>query len=185
MFMGNIGQKIVVFGSPGSGKTYFCKKMASRLGIECFHLDDIFWQENWNRLDTEVFRSKVNNILDGECWIIDGNFVRYISIDLRAQRADTVIFIDAPVVLCLYRAIKRALQLLFFSNAENTLPANVVNGYKKGTTKIFSDFWWFLRFIFMFPVRDGRDIRNRLKKYANVIILKDSESDRFLDALSA
>lgn len=43
----------------------------------------------------------------GDRWIIDGNYGG--TLDLRVKEADTVVFLDLPRTLCLYRIVKRAL----------------------------------------------------------------------------
>jgi len=47
-------------------------------------------------------------IVNKEEWIIDGNYGG--TIDIRLQAADTIIFLDIPRTICVYRAFKRMIQ---------------------------------------------------------------------------
>lgn len=87
----SLGKRILVLGSSGSGKTYFSKKLAQKLGYKNYHLDDIFWGRNWQPINEDLFLQKLSTILNYDSWIIDGNYLRYLPI--RVSYADTVIFI--------------------------------------------------------------------------------------------
>jgi len=47
-------------------------------------------------------------LVSKEEWIIDGNYGR--TMDIRLRKADTIIYLDYPTYLCLFRAIKRRIQ---------------------------------------------------------------------------
>src|SRR5699024_11131736 len=47
-------------------------------------------------------------LVNKEEWIIDGNYGG--TIDIRLQAADTIIFLDIPRTICVYRAFKRMIQ---------------------------------------------------------------------------
>ena len=49
----------------------------------------------------------VRELIAPDAWILDGNYTSTVA--LRAARADTVIELDFPRWLCLYRAANRAL----------------------------------------------------------------------------
>ena len=99
--------RIIVIGSPGSGKSTLVREIAVRSGIPAFHLDKLYWQPGWvPHPDLNVFRNTVDNIVAGERWILDGGFYDAAGPE-RFVRADTVIFLDVPTVVCLFRAIKR------------------------------------------------------------------------------
>jgi adenylate kinase family enzyme len=87
-------QRISVIGASGSGKTTFARALAEQLGIEHLELDAVYHQADWVPLEREVFRSRVSDFVEGERWIIDGNYSS--AQDIVWARADTVIFIDPP-----------------------------------------------------------------------------------------
>ena len=51
-------KKILVIGSPGSGKSYFSKQLSKILNIPVYHLDLIYWHENWVSMPKEEFEKK-------------------------------------------------------------------------------------------------------------------------------
>ena len=54
-----------------------------------------------------VWRRRVGELAGGEAWIIDGNYSG--TLDVRLAACDTVIFLDLPRAVCLWRVLKRAL----------------------------------------------------------------------------
>ena len=71
------------------------------------HLDKLYWQPGWQKTERDVFREKLLNELQKDCWIIDGNFDS--TLELRSQYADLVIFLNYPTRVSFSRAIKRSL----------------------------------------------------------------------------
>jgi adenylate kinase family enzyme len=45
--MNNIGRRIMVIGSPGSGKSTFSRKLSEITRIPLIHLDKEFWNDGW------------------------------------------------------------------------------------------------------------------------------------------
>ena len=63
---------------------------------------------NWELVTREEQIQIQNELVKNEAWIIDGNYGG--TMDIRFQAADTILFLDYPRTLCLYRAIKRTFQ---------------------------------------------------------------------------
>ena len=99
--------RIIVIGCGGAGKSTFSRKLSSKLDIPVYHLDKLFWNKGWIETPQEQFDSKIKKIVSKDKWIIDGNYIR--TMDIRAKSADTIIFINMPTYLCLYRIFKRRL----------------------------------------------------------------------------
>ncbi len=99
-------EKIVVIGSPGAGKSTFAQALGKKLDIEVLHLDRYFWQPGWKKYSREE-RIKIQQALVQERarWIIEGSYIS--SSDGRLSAADTIIFLDTPRLVCLWRVIKR------------------------------------------------------------------------------
>jgi len=92
MIHSNLGQRIMVIGSCGSGKTAFSVQLNKILDIPLIHLDKEYWKPGWVETSKEEWHKKVSDIVMTENWIIDGNYNG--SMDIRFQRTDTVIFLD-------------------------------------------------------------------------------------------
>ena len=102
----NLGKRIMVMGSSGSGKSTMAKRLGEATGLPVTHLDSISWLPGWVEAPKEAFAEKLREIVQGEAWIIDGNY-RSWALDERLERADTIIFLDFSRYTCLLRAIKR------------------------------------------------------------------------------
>ena len=98
-------QKILIIGHPGAGKTTLAVRMGEILGLPVIHLDKQFWRPGWQESPREEWRERVSEMIKGERWIIDGTYDN--SLDVRLPHADTVVFLDFPTGLCLWRILKR------------------------------------------------------------------------------
>lgn len=99
-------KKIVIIGSPGAGKSTFAQALGEILNIEVLHLDRYFWQTGWKEHPREKRIQIQQELVEGkEQWIMEGSYIS--SADSRLQAADTIIFLDIPPLLCLWRVIKR------------------------------------------------------------------------------
>jgi adenylate kinase family enzyme len=97
--------RVLVLGSPGSGKSTLSQKLNRILNLPVIHLDKYFWKPNWVSTPNEEWDQIVVEFTNKDQWIIDGNYSR--TIDNRINRADLIVFLDMPVLLCIYRVIKR------------------------------------------------------------------------------
>ena len=58
-------------------------------------------------LPIEAFRARLNEEISGEAWITDGNYAVH-TFDLRMKRADLVIWVERPLLYCVWRVFQRA-----------------------------------------------------------------------------
>lgn len=112
-------EKIVIIGSPGTGKSTLACKLGEILNIEVFHLDRYFWNSNWNEIPRPQRLKIQAKLIQKPEWIIEGAYLR--SSDERLLAADTVIFLDMPSWLCFWRVIKRRIQ--YHNKTRPDLPA--------------------------------------------------------------
>lgn len=98
-------RRILVIGSGGAGKSTFSRRLSDLLGIEVIHLDKEHWKAGWVEPPKDVWRKKVEELVGGDAWIMDGNFSG--TLDVRLAACDTVIFLDLPRALCIWRVLKR------------------------------------------------------------------------------
>ena len=85
-------KKIIVIGPGGSGKSYFSKELSEILNIPVFHLDNIFWNKNKTHISKEEFDVRLNEILNEESYIIDGDYSR--TYEIRMKNSDTIFFFN-------------------------------------------------------------------------------------------
>lgn len=100
-------KRVLVIGSGGSGKSTFAKRLGELLDIEVKHLDSFYWRRGWQEPPKEEWLEQVKELASEESWIMDGNFGG--TLELRIQHCDTIVFLDLPRVLCLWRILKRRL----------------------------------------------------------------------------
>lgn len=100
-------QRICVIGNSGSGKSTLSFKLSEMFELPAYHLDKVYWRENWTLVPKEEVKKKLREIAALEHWIIDGN--NKSTMAYRFERADLVIYLDFNPIFCLYRVIKRSL----------------------------------------------------------------------------
>ncbi len=101
-------KKVLLIGCPGSGKTTFSKVLSEKTGLPVVHLDKICHRDNWTKLSKEETDRLIQIELEKPEWILDGNFNR--TIEQRLKYCDTVFYFELPVIVCLFRVIKRTIQ---------------------------------------------------------------------------
>jgi adenylate kinase family enzyme len=109
-------QRILVIGCSGGGKSTLARALGAKLALPVVHLDVLFWKPGWVESSYDEFRPKVAAAVVEDRWIIDGNFSR--TFDLRLPRADTVVWVDQPRRVCLWRAFRRTLTLFGETRAD-------------------------------------------------------------------
>ncbi len=94
-----IGNRILVIGCPGAGKSTFARALREKTGLPLYYLDMIFHLSDKTTVTSEEFDEKLHAILKEDKWIIDGNYLR--TMPERMQFADTVFFLDYSLDVCL------------------------------------------------------------------------------------
>lgn len=164
-------KRIAIVGISGSGKSTLARKLGDKLGLPVIHLDKHFWNVGWKqRYPTKAEFDKVaQGFAEADSWIIDGNYRS--SLDARLEKADTIIFLDYPKWLGLWRAFKR-----IFNRKQ---PFDKTEGVKD---KI--DFR-FIKFVLTWPCHE---MRARVKKYKNIkkvyIARNDEEKSEIFKVLT-
>jgi len=103
-------QRIVIIGCSGAGKSTLARELGRRLDLPVTHLDALYWQPGWKPpQDIESFKESAREATRGTSWIIDGGFTTG-TIEARLASADTVLVMDLPAWLCLWRAIARVVK---------------------------------------------------------------------------
>ncbi len=102
-----MARRFSIVGIPGSGKTTTSRAIAQRLGLTHIELDALFHGPNWTEPPREEFERRVAAALDGlEGWVVDGNYRSRIG-GLVLEHADTIVWLDLPLHVCLRRIWRR------------------------------------------------------------------------------
>lgn len=108
-----MARRLSVVGIPGSGKTTVSRRLAERLELTHVELDALFHGPNWTQPPREEFERRVADALDGlEGWVVDGNYRSWIGA-LVLDHADTIVWLDLPLHVCLRRIWRRTWRRIF------------------------------------------------------------------------
>lgn len=166
-------KRVAIIGPPGAGKSWLSVRLGEKLGVPVLHLDRHFWRPDWVETPPDEWRAQQLALLDahaGSGWIADGNFGG--TMDLRLERADTLVFLDPNPARAIARILGREL-----GRGRVGLPL-LPRRYDR-------DFLKFLRYTWRYR-RDRRPgVRERLAAFeGDVYVLQTRrEVARFLDAL--
>jgi adenylate kinase family enzyme len=165
-------KRILVIGSGGSGKTRFAQRLAARTGLPLIHLDALYWRPGWDPTPADEWRTRIEGLVRGEHWIMDGNYGG--TLDLRLEACDTVVFLDRSRWVCLWRVVQRQLQ-----NRRESRP-EMAPGCPERLT------WEFVQWIWTYRARRRPAILARLdalQSRKQVYVLHSArEVDAFLNA---
>jgi len=101
-------KRIAIVGNGGSGKSVLARELGRRLGLPVLHLDARFWKPGWVETPDGEWEALQAGLVAGDEWIADGNYLK--TLPLRTARADTIVFLDMPRLLCLRSVLSRWLR---------------------------------------------------------------------------
>lgn len=98
-------RRLLVIGPCGAGKSTLSKALGKKLGLPVYHMDQLNWQPGWVESSKDEIREKLAAIVVKEQWLIDGTYGGTLA--ERLPYADTVIYLDYPIALCVKRLLQR------------------------------------------------------------------------------
>ncbi|MDM1019875.1 AAA family ATPase [Acinetobacter sp. VNK23] len=100
---------INIIGTTGSGKSTLARKLAQKRQLHYIELDDLLWLDDWQESSNEALFSKLKTAMEDATsgWVLDGLYTR--TVPMIMQQVDTVIWLDYPFHINLYRLTKRTL----------------------------------------------------------------------------
>ena len=173
----SIGRRVVVTGTAGAGKSTFSRALSAKTGLPVIVLDVQFWMPGWAKPTEAEWREKQKGLLAGDDWIADGNYTA--TLDLRLERADTVVFLDMRWWICVWRALVRGVRM-------RPVGFELPNGCDESRSRRLRDEWWLAWRIWRVR-RSEREIELKIisqhGKHAAMYVLRSKRAVReFLDA---
>ncbi len=141
-------RRVIVVGSGGAGKSTLAVRIGARLQLPVIHLDARHWHAGWRSAPPEVWRREVEALVAAPAWVMDGNYAG--TLDVRMAACDTVVFLDLPRLICLWRVMVRTLRY-----RGRTRP-----DMAPGCPERWD--WEFLRWVWSFPRRHRPAVLRRL-----------------------
>jgi len=98
-------RRSLIIGPCGSGKSTLARELAPLLGLPLVHMDQLGWQAGWFETEKAELKARLAEVVARDDWLIEGNYGS--TLGPRLERADTVIYLDFPITLCLSRLTRR------------------------------------------------------------------------------
>jgi adenylate kinase family enzyme len=145
-------QRVSIQGISGSGKTTLGRELERRLGLLHLETDALVHGPNWSETPDAELRELVGAVLDQERWVVDSDYRRKLG-TLVLERADTVVWLDLPLRVCLRRLWARTSRRLRGQE-------ELWNGNRESLRGAF----WGRESLFWFAIRKHRSQRRDLPK---------------------
>ena len=101
--------KVAVFGNTGGGKSTLSRRLAEMTGLPWVPLDSLQYQPGGSKVPHAEFKAAHDAILTQDQWIVDG-FGSLDTVWNRLEMADTLVYLDMPVLRHYWWVTKRFLQ---------------------------------------------------------------------------
>lgn len=166
----------IIATASGCGKTTFGRALAARLDVPFVELDAINHQAGWSELDAVELRRRVEPLIAGDAWVIDGSYQSKLG-HLVLEAADTVVWLDLPRRVWLPRLVLRTLRRV-------ALREELWNGNRESLRHVLSG----RDSLFAFALRNAPRRRRRypgeLARFRAARLATQREVDAFLASAS-
>ena len=160
--------KILLIGSPGSGKSTLTRELKKILDIPVLHLDKIWHTTNYDETAKKWFIKEQTKFMDNNTsWVIDGNYNG--TLDLRIERANLIIWFHIPRRITMIRVLKRSIKRKFQKVAADDMSAE----FKEKLNREYVDF---LRFVWDFEKNNVPTMEEKLRQISpdcELIVVKN------------
>lgn len=101
-----MARRVSIQGISGSGKTTLGRMLAERLGVPFVETDALVHGRGWTETPDAELRARLEAVVTGEGWVVDNDYRRKIG-PYVLEHADTVVWLDLPLRVCLGRLRRR------------------------------------------------------------------------------
>lgn len=144
-------KRILILGCCGAGKSTFSKKLSKKIDVPVIHLDQHYWKPDWVESSKEEWEQKVQELASREEWIIDGNYSG--TLDIRLNRADTIIYLDVSTLTCMSRVLRRIRK--YKGKTRPDMPTGCNERYD----------WDFLHYVLVFNLTRRKKLLHKLRAH--------------------
>ncbi len=130
-------RRVMIVGGPGSGKSTLARALGARTGLPVYHMDHLHWQAGWTERPMAEKLPMALEIEAKERWIFEGGLSK--TYDNRAGRAGTLIWLDLPVSLRLWRVTKRT--IVNAGHVRPDMADGCAEGFHAGTPEYYGFIW--------------------------------------------
>jgi adenylate kinase family enzyme len=99
--------KLWVRGVSCSGKTTVSKILCQHFGLTHIQLDEYYWLPGWQARNTDEFAALVNQAIQSDNWLIDGNYNKLS--EYTTINPDLMIWLNYPLYIVVWRCLKRTI----------------------------------------------------------------------------
>ena len=130
-------RRVAVIGPGGAGKTRLALELGRRLELPVVHLDRLYGRPGWEEPSRDEGRAEHAAAIAADAWIADGNYGS--TMEERLAAADTIVFLDPPPALCVWRVAVRKARTL--GRTRPDLAPGCIERLRPRATLAF---WWYV-----------------------------------------
>ncbi|MFS4438386.1 AAA family ATPase [Paracoccaceae bacterium GXU_MW_L88] len=113
-------QRVMIIGQPGSGKSTLARALGDITMLPVYHMDHIHWMPGWTERPREEKTLLCAEVHAQPQWIFEGG--HSATWRERVRRADTLIWLDFPVTMRMWRVFWRTVRS--YGRSRPDLPEN-------------------------------------------------------------
>ena len=171
-------RKVLIAGVSGVGKTTFAAQVSAAIGVPHTEIDGLFHGPGW--VPRESFMRDVESFTSEASWITEWQYTQ--ARPLLAARADTLVWLDLPVRVALWRLVLRTVR-------RRRGRVELWNGnFEPPLSSIFIDRDHIIRWGFRHRRKLKGTVPSLERAYPNLLVVRlgsQREVDTWLERLSA